>query len=96
MGSGRSELIRTIFGLQKATNGSVQIAGHEALKAVYLTPPKALANGMNLLSEDRKAEGLALNLSILKNLTLSHLLPFTKWGTINWRKMALGTQYQVR
>ena len=42
------------------------------------TPPRALARGLGLLSENRKEEGLMLNLSLAENLTLPRLKPFTR------------------
>ncbi|HEX7861977.1 MAG TPA: ATP-binding cassette domain-containing protein [Verrucomicrobiae bacterium] len=42
------------------------------------TPPRSLARGLGLLSENRKEEGLMLNLSLAENLTLPRLKPFTR------------------
>lgn len=65
-GSGRTELLRTIFGLRRATTGVVTHDG----KRVQLHPESAWGGGMGLVSEDRKTEGLALSMSIAENLTL--------------------------
>jgi ribose transport system ATP-binding protein len=56
------------------------------LKAAYVTPRKALEFGMDLLSEDRKEEGLALNLPLLFNLTLSDLKRYARTGFLSLRK----------
>lgn len=76
IGSGRSEMLRTIFGLEKGEKGTITTPGGDRLAVAILTPEKVLSLGIDLLSEDRKEEGLALNLSILHNITLSNLQPY--------------------
>ncbi|QMU31628.1 sugar ABC transporter ATP-binding protein [Adhaeribacter radiodurans] len=83
VGAGRSETIRSIFGLEKVRNGQVKIKSHPELNAVYINPGKALATEMDLLSENRKEEGLALNLSVATNITLSALNKYSKFGLLN-------------
>ncbi|MCU0451718.1 MAG: sugar ABC transporter ATP-binding protein [Bernardetiaceae bacterium] len=83
VGAGRSEVVRNLFGLQRAQNGQVSIKGHPQIKAHYLTPAQALGQGINLLSENRKEEGLALNLSIAANLTLSRLGQYVRKGLLH-------------
>jgi ribose transport system ATP-binding protein len=68
MGSGRSELVRTLFGLVRANGGSVMLAGR-ALDARHDRASDRLAQGFGYVSEDRKGEGLALPLSVADNLT---------------------------
>jgi ribose transport system ATP-binding protein len=58
VGAGRTRLLRTIFGLEPVAAGRVHVAA---------------ARGIGMLSEDRKAEGLALGLSVADNVTLSRL-----------------------
>jgi ribose transport system ATP-binding protein len=82
VGAGRSEVVRSLFGLQKAQTGQVGIKGRPLLKAHYLSPAQALGQGLNLLSENRKEEGLALNLSIAANLTLSRLGQYVRGGLL--------------
>lgn len=88
VGAGRSETVRTLFGLDEARDGTVSIHGRPDLKAFYLSPQVGLQNGLNLLSENRKEEGLALNLSILTNLTLSALHRYSRMGVVNLRQEA--------
>ena len=83
VGSGRSETLRALFGLHRAEDGTVTLRGQPGLKAVWLTPPDALDRGLDLLSENRKEEGLALNLSLLTNLTL-----YSRLGFVNLRREA--------
>jgi ribose transport system ATP-binding protein len=69
VGSGRTELLRAIFGLDRTTTGTVVVGTHEG----SATPAKRLAQGVGMLSEDRKGEGLAASMSVADNLTLSRL-----------------------
>jgi ribose transport system ATP-binding protein len=70
IGSGRTEILRSVFGLDQAAAGSVIVAGRTlALGA----PGRSLAAGLGLLSENRKEEGLLLNRDLADNLTLSRL-----------------------
>jgi ribose transport system ATP-binding protein len=69
IGAGRTELLRSIFGLDKVRAGEVRIAG----RLGAASPGRRWAQGVGMVSEDRKVEGLALSLSISENLTLSNL-----------------------
>lgn len=69
VGAGRTEMLRTIFGLDARAGGHVRVGG----RAGPDDPRRAWAMGLGLLSEDRKGEGLALGLSIADNVTLSDL-----------------------
>ena len=65
-GAGRTELARILVGLDKPRQGEVAIKG----RPDWLSPAGAWMKGMGLLSEDRKAEGLALTMSIQDNIVL--------------------------
>lgn len=67
VGAGRTELLRAIFGLDDVKRGSVTVASFTGAA----TPAQRLAQGVGMLSEDRKGEGLALTMSIADNVTLS-------------------------
>ena len=69
VGAGRTELVRAVFGLDPVRRGTVRVAAETGTAA----PARRWAQGVGMVSEDRKAEGLALNLSIADNLTLSRL-----------------------
>ncbi|HEY4299785.1 MAG TPA: sugar ABC transporter ATP-binding protein [Candidatus Didemnitutus sp.] len=69
IGAGRSELLRTIFGLDAVRSGSVRLGVH----AGPASPAVRWKQGAGFLSEDRKEEGLALDLSLADNLTLPRL-----------------------
>ncbi|NLG19976.1 MAG: sugar ABC transporter ATP-binding protein [Actinomycetales bacterium] len=63
-GSGRTELVEGIFGAQPFTRGSVHLEGRPVRIG---SPRQAIRRGLALVTEDRKAKGLALNQSILDN-----------------------------
>jgi len=67
------------------SSGEVTVAGISATRA---RPGERLGQGIGLLSEDRKDEGLAVGLSIAENTTLSHLAPFTRFGVLSRRRLA--------
>jgi ribose transport system ATP-binding protein len=89
MGSGRSQLVRTIFGLQKATAGTIKLRG-KALYAAEATPSARLFHRLGYLSEDRKGEGLALSLSVADNVTVTRFRSCSRWGWLN--RLAQGKQ----
>ncbi len=83
VGAGRTEMIRCLFGLDKVAHGKVTIGGRRELQAQYVKPGKALQQGLDLLSENRKEEGLAVNLPIFSNITLSALKGVSRFGWLN-------------
>jgi len=80
VGAGRTETVRACFGLDRITGGSVWVAGEESGDG---SPSERLAQGMGLLSENRKEEGLMLNRTIAENLTITRMEPFTRFGLIH-------------
>jgi ribose transport system ATP-binding protein len=70
VGSGRTELLRAIYGLDPVRFGTVRIG---TSGNVGSTPKERISQGVGMLSEDRKTEGLALEMSIADNVTLSRL-----------------------
>jgi len=80
MGAGRTELAKTIFGIDKIISGTVKVEGKE----VNITSPRnAIENGIGFLTEDRKEEGLFLQLNPIKNITIASINEFLKHGIIN-------------
>ena len=70
MGSGRTELAKTIFGAYKKTDGTVEINGKKLHGGNI---GEAIKNGICYLSEDRKKEGCVLGLSVSDNMTIANL-----------------------
>lgn len=96
VGAGRSETVRSLFGLDKADNGKVSIKGHPELNVHYLNPQTALQADLDLLSENRKEEGLALNLPIYANITLSKLNSYSKGGWLNLKEEISQAEHWVK
>jgi ribose transport system ATP-binding protein len=82
MGSGRTETVRALFGLDPATGGTVRVRGQET-PARGGTPAARLAQGVGYLSEDRKGEGLALPLSVADNITITRLSACARSGLLD-------------
>jgi ribose transport system ATP-binding protein len=79
--------------LDKSDSGKVSIKGHPELNAHYLEPKTALASDLDLLSENRKEEGLALNLPIYANITLSDLKRYSKGIFLNLKEEVNQAEY---
>src|SRR5262249_22207772 len=77
VGAGRTELLRALFGLEPVRGGAVRLRREVSTPA---TPGRRIAEGIGLLSEDRKQEGLALTQSVEDNLTYSRLSPYARGG----------------
>lgn len=83
LGSGRTELARAISGLDKFDSGKIYIKGN--LEKIRSTR-KAISLGIGFLTEDRKSQGLILNLSIKENISLPSLDRLSRNGIINSKK----------
>ena len=81
MGSGRTEMVRALFGLARSEAGSVSIRGRT--RPLAEVPAGRLADGLGYLSEDRKGEGLALPLSVADNVTLTRLSSCSRRGVLD-------------
>ena len=77
VGSGRTEILEAIFGIRPPASGTVTVDGR-LLGA--LSPAQAVRLGIALVPEDRHVQGLVLEHSIERNLTLPHLPDFSRWG----------------
>jgi ribose transport system ATP-binding protein len=82
LGAGRTELARVIAGADRCDEGRVFVAG----AAVRLRGPgDAIARGIGLLPEDRKAEGLVAGLTVARNIALPHGRRLSTWGFLRPR-----------
>jgi ribose transport system ATP-binding protein len=73
VGAGRTEIVRAIAGADVPKSGEVQIQG-QRLHA--RNPRDGIAAGIAFITEDRKAQGLILGMSVRENVTLAHLAQF--------------------
>ena len=89
MGSGRTELVNTIFGVAKANTGSIKING----KKVNITSPReAIKNRIALIPEDRRSQGLVLDHPVTENLTLPIIESLKSNGLLSNKKIAAKSQ----
>jgi ribose transport system ATP-binding protein len=87
VGAGRTELLRALAGLDPVVSGQVKLGVY----AGHATPGERWAQGMALVSENRKEEGLALGLSVADNLTMSKMPAVVRPGQ---RRRQAGTWIQ--
>lgn len=81
VGAGRTEVARAIFGLDRAATGDIYVRG----KRVSIRhPAQAIADGIGMISEDRKREGLVLNMPIYKNISLANLDSIRRHKILNF------------
>ncbi|MDU5107209.1 MULTISPECIES: sugar ABC transporter ATP-binding protein [unclassified Clostridium] len=73
VGAGRTELMRLVFGADPIKNGKIRINGKDIK---INSPMDAIKNGICLLTEDRKNQGLSLQMSVVDNITLTNLKSF--------------------
>ena len=81
VGSGRSELLRTIFGAERASGGEVILDGRPLARK--RRPRHTLARGIAMLPESRKDEGLLLKRSVGENIVLPHLKMASRHGVLS-------------
>ncbi|MBE7471703.1 MAG: sugar ABC transporter ATP-binding protein [Anaerolineales bacterium] len=92
VGAKRSELVRTLFGAERADQGEVFIHG----QAVTLRRPQdAIDRGLGFVPEDRRRDGLFMSLSVNHNLALASLNPLTRLGLVSGRLLNGLGQKQV-
>src|SRR5258707_665239 len=82
MGSGRTEMVRAIFGLDSAQSGTLKLRS-KTIAARGGSPTVRLLQGLGYLSEDRKGEGLALAPSIADNTTMTRFASCARWGWLD-------------
>lgn len=83
MGAGRTEVARLIFGADKKVGGEIKLDG----KILRVDSPRdAIRNGICLLTEDRKLQGLVLGASAKENFALPNLASWSRVGWINQRR----------
>ncbi len=85
VGSGRTELVRAIFGADKARKGEIYLHGK---RISIKSPSDAINHGIALIPEDRKRQGFVSILSNKSNICLPSLTNLRTGGLINHKKMA--------
>lgn len=82
VGAGRTELLRLIFGADPADQGRVAL-GNPPRPVHLASPAEAVREGIALISEDRKGEGLLLSQSITANIALGNLSAVSRAGVVD-------------
>lgn len=80
VGSGRSEILETLYGARRASHGTVTVDGKPVKRG---SVPSAVAAGIGLCPEERKSQGLILGEPIYRNVTMSTFARFAKSGLLN-------------
>jgi ribose transport system ATP-binding protein len=91
LGSGRTEIARAIYGLDRITNGQLRMDGKEVW---FHSPSEAIAGGIGLIPENRKTDGAFLNFEGPQNITISKLKALLKgpWLSLS-RERQIGITY---
>ena len=80
VGAGRTEVVRAIFGVDELDEGEIYLDGN---KVDIKSPIDAIKMGISLLTEDRKAYGLILDMTVRENITLASLKNLSKFSVVN-------------
>ena len=80
MGAGRTEIMQAIFGNMPHVTGKIIIDGREVQNK---SPQQAMKNGIGFITEDRKVEGLMLEESIMKNISMANLGRISRHGVLD-------------
>ncbi|NCD41094.1 MAG: sugar ABC transporter ATP-binding protein [Bacteroidia bacterium] len=92
VGSGRTETMRALFGADTKAAGQIFLNGEE----LHITSPKnAVEKGICLLTEDRKQQGLILEMSCVENTTITDLKSVSFRGFLNREKETEATEKQI-
>ncbi len=83
VGAGRTDLARAIFGAQPIEEGEILF---EKAPLREHTPHEAVRLGMGLLTEDRKAQGLLLNMTVRENVTIANLARIARYAFVSKSK----------
>ncbi|MBG6837188.1 sugar ABC transporter ATP-binding protein [Pseudomonas aeruginosa] len=94
IGSGRTELLRLIYGADRADGGQV-LLGDPPQRLSLRSPADSVRQGVALITEDRKGEGLLLDQSISANLALGNLPARARHGVIDRRREEARARRQV-
>jgi ribose transport system ATP-binding protein len=92
IGSGRTEILETVFGLRPLESGTCVIEGRRWLPK---SPADAIDQGVALVPEDRHVQGLVLDHSIERNVTLSRIPYVSWWGWMQQRAAARRAQATI-
>ncbi len=84
VGAGRTETVRSVYGADPFSGGQIFLNGKEIR---FHSPAEAIKNGIGLMPENRKGQGLVLLLPVWENITMVSLPKFAQGGKINYSKI---------
>lgn len=91
VGSGRTEIARALFGLDKRSQGTIRLFGREVN---FSSPVAAIHHGVGLIPENRKSDGLFFNFEAPRNITIARLRDILRGLFLNpVREVQAGEQY---
>jgi len=93
VGAGRTELVRALFGADKVNKKSIYIDGKPAR---INNPIDAINQGLAMVPEDRKLQGLLLQFAVDKNISLASLSKLTSYGFINQKEEGNISERQIK
>lgn len=93
VGAGRTEVARAIFGADRIDGGQIFLDGKPVL---VRSPQDAIRQGVGLLTEDRKGQGLVLGMSVRENTTLANLSSLVKLFFVDRRRERSVTEQYVK
>jgi ribose transport system ATP-binding protein len=93
IGAGRTELARTVFGIDRPVDGSIKLEG----RTIHITNPReAIEHGIYLVPEDRKHSGLILEHSITNNISLPDMMSYASFSLISRSREHRNAEQQRR
>jgi ribose transport system ATP-binding protein len=93
VGAGRTEVARAIFGADRIDGGQIYLDGKPV---TVRSPQDAIKQGIGLLTEDRKSQGLVLGMTVRENTTLANLRSLVKLLFVNRRQERAVTERYVK
>jgi ABC-type sugar transport system ATPase subunit len=83
VGAGRTEIMQAVFGIDRLESGEIRISGR---KVEIRSPQEAVKHGMALIPEDRKLEGVVLDLPVKSNIVLAILRRLSTFGFLRMKE----------
>jgi len=93
VGSRRTELLETLFGIKKIKSGEIKV---HSKKVNNSSPKQAISNGFALLTEERRSTGIFGGLSIKFNSVISNIKKYSNLGILNDRRMTEDTDWVIK
>ncbi len=93
VGSGRSEILETLYGARRASSGEVRVAGKRLTRG---SVPSAVAAGIGLCPEERKSQGLILTEPIYRNITMASFARIASSGFLNEKAEKAAAEAQAK